>query len=558
MLISAVFEIINIGAVLSFLTVLSAPEKLYEIPFLQPFLHYFSINNARELLLPITIGFGLVTLLTNGLRLAVLWLNTRLSSAAGCDLSIDAYRRTLYQPYAIHVSRNSSEVINGVLGKVSSAVSTITTAFNLIGSTIMLIAILIAIFSIDPWVAALAFGGFGLIYAVVIKVTRNKLLANGYRASRESTQVLKVLQEGLGGIRDILLDGTQSVYCDEYRKADQISRRAQGNITIIGATPRYGVESFGIILILVLAYVVANSANGVDAVIPVLGALALAAQRLLPALQSIYSSWTAIQGNRSSIRDALELLDQPMPEYANTESVEKIPFTRHIKIEDVNFRYIKDGSWVLKDINIEILKGEKIGFIGKTGSGKSTLLDIFMALLEPTNGAIVVDGIKVNVLNQRSWQRRIAHVPQSIFLADTSIGENIAFGLPLGEVDWVKVENAARQAQIGDFIEGLPEAYQTLVGERGVRLSGGQRQRIGIARALYKSADIIVLDEATSALDSETEAAIMGCIEQLSGELTILIIAHRVTTLKGCDRIYKLQDGSIQGFGDYDSMISST
>ena len=386
-------------------------------------------------------------------------------------------------------------------------------------------------------------------------LTRKQLLVNSKRVAEDSTRLIKSLQEGLGGIRDVLIDGTQSVYCEIYRNADFSLRRAQGNSLFIGQSPRYLMEALGMLLIASLAYFIDKQANGISRAIPLLGALALGAQRLLPILQQSYSSWTTIQSSRESLKDVIDLLEQPLPPYINQISNQNITFNSIIKLKQLSFRYSIQTPIVLNQINLTIKKGSRIGFIGPTGSGKSTLLDIIMGLLQPTDGFIEIDGQPITKKNQRAWQRHIAHVPQSIYLSDSSIEENIAFGVPKEKIDLNRLKQAAKQAQIQEMIENWPQKYKTPVGERGIRLSGGQRQRIGIARALYRKADIIIFDEATSALDNETEDAVMNSINKLSKKLTILIIAHRLTTLKNCSFVIELNNGGIKKIGTYKEMI---
>ncbi len=558
LMVSASFaEILSIGAVLPFLAVLTAPERIFQLPAAQPLIHAAGITSASQLLLPLTITFGVAALLSGAMRLLLLWASTRLSYATGADLSISIYRNTLYQPYAVHVARNSSEVINGISGKANSVIgSIIVPLLTLISSTIMLFAILIALLSVDPVIALSAFGGFGLIYAFIIKLTQNQQLLNSQCMARESTQVIKSLQEGLGGIRDVLIDGSQAAYCQIYRNADYPLRKAQGNSSFISSSPRFGIEALGMMLIALLAYVLARQPDGIAKAIPVLGALALGAQRLLPVLQGAYASWSGIQGGQVSLLDTLDLLDQPLPDYVDQPPATPLPFRHQINLNNLSFRYTRQTPLVLNNLNLTIPKGSRIGFIGVTGSGKSTLLDLIMGLLQPTDGTIQIDGKPLSAANNRAWQAHIAHVPQAIFLADSTIEENIAFGIPKSKIDHTLVKQAAQQAQIADIIESWPKKYKTYVGERGIRLSGGQRQRIGIARALYKQANVIIFDEATSALDNDTEQAVMQAIESLGNELTILIIAHRLTTLKNCIQIVELADGGIKRTGTYAEIVS--
>lgn len=557
MVMASFAEILSIGAVLPFLAVFSAPDRLYSHPVLQPVIEVLGLTAPDQLVLPLTIAFGIAALMSGALRLLLLWLSTRFSFATGADLSIAIYRRTLYQPYAVHVSRNSSEVINGIARKADGVIyGIIGPSLTVISSGMLLVAILVALLYVDPFISLTAFVGFGVIYGSIIRITRTRKIRNSQCIARESTQVIKSLQEGLGGIRDVLIDGSQSVYCDIYRSADIALRHAQGSNLFISQGPRYAVEALGMVLIAGLAFTLSQQEGGVTRAIPVLGALALGAQRMLPVMQQAYAAWSSIVGGQASLADTLVLLDQPLPAYADCPQGEAIPFRHGIRFNQLGFRYSQETQWILKNVSLEIPKGARVGFIGSTGSGKSTLLDIVMGLLQPTEGEFAVDEQRITKDNKRAWQAHIAHVPQTIFLADTSIEENIAFGQPIDRINHEQVRQAAHSAQISDIIEAWPEGYRTFVGERGIRLSGGQRQRIGIARALYKQADVIVFDEATSALDNATEQAVMESIEGLGGELTILIIAHRLTTLRNCTLIVELGDAGIQRVGSYQDIVA--
>ena len=556
MLLASFAEIVSIGAVLPFLGALTSPERIFNLPTFQPFIQVLKLTEANQLILPLTIAFAVAAIIAGGMRLLLLWATMRLSYAAGADLSLSIYRRTLYQPYAVHCARNSSEIINGISNKTGNAINTIINILSLISSSIILAAILFALLVLDPTIALLAFVGFALIYAFIISFTRSRLQKNSEIYARESTQVIKWLNEGLGGIRDVLIDGSQAAYCQIYSNADIPLRRVQGDNMFISSSPRYAMEALGMTLIAMLAYSLAQQPSGIAKALPILGTLALGAQRLLPVLQQIYSSWTSIRGGQATLQDVLELLDQALPNYANELVAQPLTFKNFIRFNQVSFRYDGQTPYVLKNVSLNIDKGSRVGIIGETGSGKSTLIDILMGLLHPTYGALEIDSEIIKPANYRGWQAHIAHVPQAIFLADSSIEENIAFGVPKDQIDHKRVRLAAKQAQISASIEGWPKQYQTFVGERGIRLSGGQRQRIGIARALYKKADVIIFDEATSALDNETEQAVMDAIDGLSKDLTLLIIAHRLTTLKNCTQIVELGDGGIKQVGTYQDVVN--
>lgn len=560
MVLASFAEVLSLGAVLPFLGALTQPEKLFSSPIAAPILGWFQIVSPEALLLPITAAFIVASILAGAMRLLLLYAQTKLSYAVGADFSYQIYRRTLYQPYAVHVSRNSSEVISGVTTKVNMVISYfLTPVLTLLSSAVILVAILLALLAVDPWVSMTAFAGFSAIYGIVIFISRARLAAYSQRISAEANQVVKVLQEGLGGIRDVLIDGAQETYCRQYRQADGPLRSAQANSAIIGGAPRFAAEALGMAFIAVLAYVMARQDGGSIAnTVSLLGVLALGAQRLLPVLQQGYLSVVQLRSSQHSLQDALDLLSQPIDTLAHDGQFVELPFQKGIQLRDLGFRYGPKSLPVLQDLNLSIPRGSRIGFIGATGSGKSTLLDVIMGLLVPTDGSVWIDDAPLEMANQRAWQSRIAHVPQSIYLSDGSIAGNIAFGVEPDQIDHERVRQAARQAQIASYIESLDAGYDTCVGERGVRLSGGQRQRIGIARALYKQAEVIIFDEATSALDNETERAVMDAIDGLGKSLTILMIAHRLSTLQRCDQIIELSHGHIVRTGTYDQMVGHT
>lgn len=538
MMLASIAEVLSIGAVLPFLGALTTPSTIFGVNFLQPIFSALNINTPEEIIVPFTILFGSSVILACFTRLLLVWVNTRFSFLMGADIGIDIYRRSLYQPYIVHLSRNSSEIINGITRKTEAVTNfIISPILTLISSLVILIAVLGLLILTNPIMSFVFFVTIGLIYLTMILKVKKTLLESSRVISRESNLVLKSLNEGFGGVRDVLINGAQEVYCREYRNADYLLRQAQSSTIFISTIPRFLMEALGMLLVGVGA-TVSVVVMGIDSgiMIATFGVLALAAQRMLPLMQHAYASWSIIQSNIQSLVDVLDLLNQPLLKC----SEEKIPFNEELKIVDLGFRYDSELPFILKNINLTIKKGSKVGLIGSTGAGKSTLIDILIGLLEPTGGMLMVDGVSVNRENVRGWQMNVAHVPQSIFLSDASIAENIAFGVSKNAIELKHVKKAAELAQLGDFIEALPEKYETLVGERGDRLSGGQRQRIGIARALYKNASVIILDEATSALDGETEKLVMESFQALSEDVTLIIIAHRFTTLKHCSQIISL------------------
>ena len=559
MFVSAFAEVASLGAVLPFLGILIAPERVFEHSFVGGMAQDLGITSANQLLLPLTAAFIGFAIIAGAIRIFLTWANTRLAFSTGADIGIEVYRRTLYQPYWVHASQSSNEVISGITIKTNLVVfDVLVPLLTIFSATLLVVAIMVTLIAIDPVVASVAGVGFGICYVLVTWVSRRQLSRNSNRVAQEQTQVLKALQEGLGGIRDVLLDGVQEFYCDVFHKADQTLRRAQGSTVFISLSPRYAMEALGMVVIAALAYFLSHQVGGISTAFPVLGLLALGAQRLLPSLQQIYYAWASIVGSQASLADTLALLDQPLPEEQLQTKTAPLSFQYDVRLDGVHFRYNRDSPWVLNGLNLVITKGARVGFVGSTGSGKSTTLDLLMGLLTPTKGKLLIDGKPVSGKRLRGWQQSIAHVPQSIYLADTTLAENIAFGVPVHKIDLKRVKRAARQAQIAEYIESSPEGYETHVGERGVRLSGGQLQRIGIARALYKQASVLVFDEATSALDNGTEQSVMDAIGMLNRNLTIVLIAHRLTTVRHCHIIVELERGKVVAQGTYEQLLKQS
>ena len=545
MLASGGAELVSLGAVLPFLAVLSAPEQLWQQPLIQALAARVGFTQASQLLLPATAAFAMAAVLAAVVRLANLWLNGRLAAAIGSDLSGEAYRRTLYQPYGVHLQRNSSTVINTITNQVARTVAALNSTLLLATSVVVASGLLSGLLLIDWKVALAAASLFGSAYGLIAQVSRRKLSRNGAEISLAIGQLLKAVQEGLGAIRDVLLDGSQPLYLQIYIKADRRQRRLQAKNDFLVQFPRYGLEALGMVAIALLGGLLVLQRGSGAAVIPLMGALALGAQRLLPALQQAYGSWASLNGYNADLIGVIEMLDQSLP--TSIRAVAPLELNQSIQLQGVRFRYNDHLQDVLKGLDLKIRRGERIGLVGSTGSGKSTTVDLLMGLLVPSGGRLLVDGLDLHDPTHPelliAWRAAIAHVPQSIYLSDSSIAENIAFGIPKQQIDLARVRIAAEQAQIASFIEGSAGGYASFVGERGIRLSGGQRQRIGIARALYKQSQVLVLDEATSALDNETERALMEAVNGLSKELTVIIIAHRLSTVQSCNRVIQLELG---------------
>ncbi len=553
MIISSLAEAVSLTAVLPFLAVLANPEGLWNKPIVQMWAPRLGINGPDNLLLAITICFALAAITSAAIRLICLYMSARIGGLIGSDISCETYRRTLSQRYKFHLSVNSSSIINTVTNDSSTVLGTVVTPLlSLVSSGLTLITLTTTLLIIN-WSISLGSGILILIaYLVAINISKKRLRLAGIKATELSRAIFKSLQEGLGAIREVVLNGEQKFYIDLYRKSDLPARMNNAQTTFLNQYPRLVLEPIGMVLIALIGYFLVLQ-EGVATALPILGAMALGAQRLLPMAQKVYEGWAQTKIGRQSLLNVLAILELPIEGQDIINSNYKLGLNDSIRLENVKFSYNDDLPNVLKGIDLTIKKGDRVGIIGKTGCGKSTTVDILMGLLEPTEGKILLDGEDLYSRNhpERSigWRKSIAQVPQSIFLIDSTIKENIAFGIPKDQIDINKVKLAAKKAQIESFIESSKGQYEAFVGERGIRLSGGQRQRIGIARALYREAEVLIFDEATSALDTGTESAVIEAIEVLKRELTLIMISHRMETLSCCDYLIRIEDGKITETG---------
>jgi ATP-binding cassette subfamily B protein len=402
---------------------------------------------------------------------------------------------------------------------------------------------------VDPMTTAFVGLAVAGTYALISFFTRSRLAANSDALETAFDDRMKVMQESLGGIRDVIVDNSQGMYLREFETVDLRLASARAANQFIAAAPRYLIEMVGMIVIAVIALVAARGPNGIAAALPILGALALGAQRLLPLVQDVYSGWSTLEGQRSIFGQVIDLLRLPVSESGEIAG-DPLELRDSVRLENIGFTYASRREAAVSDVNLTIARGSMLALVGPTGSGKSTLVDVIMGLLQADSGRILLDGVALENWSRRQWHRSIAHVPQSIFLTDSTFARNIALSLPDHRPDHDRIVESAKRAQLHDFIEALPERYETRVGERGIRLSGGQRQRLGIARAIYKDAPILILDEATSALDDVTEAAVISTLEELRREgRTIIIVAHRLSTIRHCDTVARLLDGRLVEFG---------
>jgi ATP-binding cassette subfamily B protein len=557
--VASAFELITIASLVPFLGVITVPQKVFENSLAAPFIDYLNINDPSEIALPFTVLFCVAIIASAFIRIMHIWFSTRLAYAIGNDLSCRVFSNSLNKSYAHFLSSNSSELVNSVATKINVVIQNVVyPCISLFGASIMLLIILGVLFILQPIVSLVLIVSFGLFYLGIILYIRKKLYKNSLRVSSESAKQVKIIQESLGGIRDVIIDRNQEFYVSIFTKVDYLYRRAQASTSIIGQSPRFIIEASGIIGIAIFALFNTSSSEELGYTVALLGALAYGAQRLMPILQLAFSSYSSLQGGYMGLADILAILDEKNS--SNLGNVE-VDFDHEIAITNGSFGYQDSSEPVFTSLNVNIRKGDRIGIVGETGCGKSTFVDCLMGLLSFDDDSLKVDGVSLDDSNVVSWRRRIAHVPQTVYLCDGTVLENIAFGVPFDEIEIDRVMEAAEIAQISDFIQTLPDGYHSIVGERGSQLSGGQIQRIGIARAFYKQAEVIIFDEATSALDQKTEKNVMEAIERHDNRCTIVIIAHRKSTLSFCSKILEFtkNEGVFEYSRDeYNSMLKPT
>jgi ATP-binding cassette, subfamily B, bacterial PglK len=538
--VGALAEIAMIASVLPFIALLTGQGLAETLPILGAI---FGGRDSKDQVLAAVILFMAFAMAAGGLRLLIAWYTQRFVFRLGHDLAVEVQRRILLQPYSYHIERNSSEVIAatekvdvlviGVLLQLIYAVSCVTIA-------LFIVAVLMRIDVVTALVAAMAFGG---LYFIVSVLTARRLEQNSSVAARAHDVRFKVVQESIGGIRDVIIDRSQSVFVDAFSRTDRRFNDARASTLFIGSAPRSIIEAGGMVIVAAIALLLWVRQGSLLPVLPILGALAVGAFRLLPVLQQLFYSWTMVAGSQASAAQVLEYLNLPVEKLADDDA-RPLSFDRSIQFENVGFSYRGTKRPVLRRANATIPAGSRVALVGRTGAGKTTFADLLMGLLSPDEGRILVDGHPLDPASIQRWWRSVAHVPQSVFLADTTIARNIAFTSADEKIDEDRVRDAARLAQLNELIETLPDGLHTRVGERGIRLSGGQRQRLGVARAIYKQAPVLILDEATNALDTETERALMtALLDESLPRRTIIVISHRASVVEMCELVLEV-DGS--------------
>ncbi len=565
-LLSGFFEIGGIASIMPFMGMIVDPKLALENRWIA------RIHQAIPLPpTPFLMALGglvlLVLLLSNLVSALTVWSILRFSFAAGRDLSKTMFAVYLNHPYLFFLNRNTSELAQTTLFEIGRVVNNILipllTVFSRAAIGLFILALLVWV---NPMIALMAGAVLGGAYVAVYLLVRRTLVRTGQEVSRENSRRFQIASESFAGIKDIKILGREKAFFDLFAAPVERYSLFQSKSQMISLLPRYAMETlaFGGIIVIVLALL--SMGGGIGQTLPLISLYALAGYRLMPTLQQIFANWALIRFNLPAIDKVVDDIESlpgqgegagsfrlpPVPEPVESP----LPFHREIRLDGVSFSYPGREEAVLDRLTLSIPANASVGIVGSTGSGKTTTLDILLGLLEPAEGCLLVDDVPVTGENRRRWQANIGYVPQQIMLIDDTVRKNIAFGIPEDRIDDEKIVRAAKLAHLHDFIlSELSRGYETGIGERGVRLSGGQRQRIGIARALYHDPAVLVLDEATSALDNLTETVIMEALATLSRQKTILMVAHRLTTVRDCDVIVVLERGRVSDIGNYQELL---
>ena len=563
MMLAALSSAAMVGSIIPFLTVLADPSHIETTPVLAWAYAQFGLTSVHQFLIILGLTTFAVIVLASGIQILRTWAVARFSLMRAHTLGSRLLACYLAQPYTFFLNRHSGDMGPRVLVETDQVVSRfMRPAAEFVAASLTTAAIVGLLLWMDPVIALVAFAVLGGIYALIYVFTRRLLNQMGKVRVENNRLRYRFANEALAGIKDIKLVGRETAYLDRFVQPSERLFSNEVRINVLSQVPQFALQAIalgGIILLcVVLTDASSTKANaGLGELLPVLGVFAFAGQRLLPELQKLYNSLAEIQVGTASVNAVHDdLIALAGGNILPCTPPIALGLQNTLALEGVCFAYPQSDRAGLQEISLTISAGEKIGIVGTTGAGKTTLADIILGLLEPGQGRLVIDGNTIGPENQRAWCQSVGYVPQDIFLTDAPVAENIALGLAPGAIDADRLCRAAQIARIDQFItEELPQGYQTHVGERGVRLSGGQRQRIGIARALYHDADLIVFDEATSALDNLTEQDVMEAIQALPGDKTVVMIAHRLSTVKRCDRIIVLDHGRLVGFDTWDELM---
>ena len=561
-LLMGLIEIIGVGSIMPFIAVAANPDTIFTTPVLNAVYNFFGFQSTRWFLVMLGTAMLFFVIIRNAFSAFLMYVKTRFVQVCRHTLATRLFTAYLGQRYSYFLGKNSYEFGKNINGEIINMINgTILQMTEITTYGVQIILLAVFLFVVDPVSSIVISALILIIYSGILISTKRKLSKLGIERFDLMTTLSRSTNEVFWGIKAAKITGTEKVFVNSFIPS---SRKYSKNVAaeeVIGSLPKYVLESIGFsAIILFIIFLTLRSSGNFSATISAISLYAYAGYRLLPSVQQFFRSLTKLKysapGTEKIIQEfELEKNAMSLPD----ENIKPLPFASSIKLEGIFYTYPNKTEPVLKDISLEIKAKSIVGFCGTTGSGKTTTIDVILGLLIPQQGRLIIDGTEINDSNRNAWQKNIGYVPQSVYLSNTSIKENIAFGVPADKIDEEAVKRSAEMAQIHGFIANeLKDGYDTKVGERGVCLSGGQQQRIGIARALYTNPPVLVLDEATSALDGQTESDVMEAIDNLAGQKTIIIIAHRISTLKKCSVIYKITGGRIERHGTYDEIFSET
>lgn len=562
-LVMAVFDVIGVASIAPFMAILANPGLIHSNTLLATIYSLTGITEINHFLFFLGLVFLGLIVVSLVLKAATHYMSVRFILMTECAIANRLIEGYLSRPYSWYLDKNSANLGKTILSEVGSVISQgLMPLMTLIAQSIVSVGLLALIFYIDTSLAIAVFLLFGCIYGLIFFASSSFLLRIGGETVAANQNRYEIVSEAFGAFKEIKVTGLERPYIEQFLKSSLVFARHQATLLSIAQIPRFVVEGVAFCgLIIVILFLMGRS-GGFNAALPIVAIYAFAGYRLMPAAQQIYGSITQIRFSEPAIDglySELSKLALSPPSFGAHRSKNQMPFEESINLKSVSFAYPESNRLALDSIDVCIPALSTIGFVGATGSGKTTVIDIILGLLEPQKGSLTIDGMTLDQDTRLLWQGLIGYVPQNIFLKDGTIAENIAFGLKGEEIDLLALEKAAMAANLHNFIiNDLPDGYATSVGERGIRLSGGECQRIGIARALYREPKVLILDEATSALDNLTEQAVMDAVNNLGNNITIILIAHRLSTVQLCDNIYLLKKGRIESEGSYDQLMAKS
>lgn len=554
-IVSSVWNVGGIASIMPFMRAVSSPETIGEIPLAIAVMEWLSITDTNRFLI-LAGSAVLILFITGNLFLAfVTWASIAFARRISYTLATKLYKVYFSQNYSFFLQRNSSELVKNLFGETSIVANSIVQpVMQLLAEGVLSAAIVAFLIITDPNVAIIAASVIGGGYVFIYLILRTLLSRASRRKVKYNKERYSLASESLGAVKEVKLRGLEQFYYEQFSKASNRLEKAKGQIKSSSKVPRYFLEilAFGGMLLVVLILFAGDYET--SSILPLVSVYAISGYRLLPSMQKVFAAFASIRGSQASIELLYKEINLGAENNLPSPVEEPLSFKSAFSLSDISFSYEGSDIAAVSKINIEVEKNHTVGIAGPTGCGKTTLVDVILGLLEPQEGKIECDGVEIIQENVRSWRANFGYVPQSIFISDTTIAKNIAFGLPDEEIDMEQVRFAARLASLDDYVESLKDGYETVLGERGVRMSGGQRQRVGIARALYRNPPILVFDEATSALDNTTEKVVMEAISQLSHQKTIIIIAHRLSTLDVADNVVLMDRGRVVDSGPYEDL----